>query len=111
MHFFREPARPTDRPGSPRTCGRKNGQVSANTVAEIMAELGLQGRKLPHRRRSLTRQSRRRAKTRGLTGQQSCRTRRPAALLQDRGKHRGAIGVRPGGRGHRAGVRFEEDTH
>ncbi|MEV6841356.1 IS3 family transposase [Streptomyces sp. NPDC051133] len=34
-------------------------QVSENTVAKIMAELGLQGRKPPCRRRSLTRQGRR----------------------------------------------------
>jgi putative transposase len=34
--------------------------VSVNTVAELMAELGLQGRK-PNRRRSLTRQGKRRA--------------------------------------------------
>ena len=32
-----------------------------NTVAEVMAELGLQGRKPPRRRRSLTRQGKRRA--------------------------------------------------
>ncbi|WP_258039777.1 IS3 family transposase [Streptomyces sp. SM1] len=36
-------------------------QVSVNTVAEIMAELGLQGRKPPRRRRSLTRQGKRKA--------------------------------------------------
>ncbi|MFD8692695.1 IS3 family transposase [Streptomyces sp. NPDC059651] len=36
-------------------------QVSQNTVAEIMAELGLQGRKPPRRRRSLTRQGKRKA--------------------------------------------------
>ena len=36
-------------------------QVSVNTVAEIMAALGLQGRKPPRRRRSLTRQGRREA--------------------------------------------------
>lgn len=34
--------------------------MSANTVAEIMAELGLQGRKLP-KRRSLIRQGKREA--------------------------------------------------
>ncbi|MFD5463358.1 IS3 family transposase [Kitasatospora sp. NPDC127059] len=34
-------------------------QVSENTVAEIMADLGLQGRKPPRRRRSLTRQGKR----------------------------------------------------
>jgi putative transposase len=36
-------------------------QVSVNTVADIMADLGLQGRRPPRRRRSLTRQGRRRA--------------------------------------------------
>ncbi|WP_317621353.1 IS3 family transposase [Streptomyces sp. CBMA123] len=36
-------------------------QVSENTVAKIMAELALQGRKPPRRRRSLTRQGRRKA--------------------------------------------------
>jgi putative transposase len=35
--------------------------VSVNTVAEIMAELGLQGRKPPRRRKSLTRQGKREA--------------------------------------------------
>jgi len=41
-------------------------KVSVNTVAEVMAELGLQGRK-PPRRRSLTRQGRRKA-ARDLVG-------------------------------------------
>jgi transposase InsO family protein len=36
-------------------------QVSVNTVAEIMADLGLQGRRPPRRRRSLTRQGKHRA--------------------------------------------------
>ncbi|MEU2898133.1 IS3 family transposase [Streptomyces sp. NPDC006967] len=36
-------------------------RVSVNTVAEVVAELGLQGRKPPERRRSATRQGRRRA--------------------------------------------------
>jgi hypothetical protein len=36
-------------------------QVSVNTVAEIMADLGLQGREPPRKRRSLTRQGKRRA--------------------------------------------------
>ncbi|MFI9779200.1 IS3 family transposase [Streptomyces sp. NPDC051956] len=34
-------------------------QVSQNTVAEMQAELGLQGRKPPRRRRSLTRPGKR----------------------------------------------------
>ena len=44
--------------GSPRITldlWEEGWQVSQNTVAEIMAELGLQGRKPPRRRRSLTR--------------------------------------------------------
>ncbi|MFF3871766.1 IS3 family transposase [Streptomyces sp. NPDC001978] len=43
--------------GSPRITldlWEEGWQVSQNTVAEIMAELGLQGRKPPRRRRSLT---------------------------------------------------------
>jgi transposase InsO family protein len=36
-------------------------QVSVNTVAEVMADLGLQGRKPPRRRHSLTRRGKRRA--------------------------------------------------
>ncbi|MFI6063459.1 IS3 family transposase [Streptomyces sp. NPDC051286] len=36
-------------------------QVSQNTVADVMAELGLQGRRPPRRRRSLTRQGKRKA--------------------------------------------------
>ncbi|MFI9081652.1 IS3 family transposase [Streptomyces sioyaensis] len=36
-------------------------QVSQNTVAQIMADLGLQGRKPPRRRKNLTRQGRRKA--------------------------------------------------
>ncbi|MFF3404557.1 IS3 family transposase [Streptomyces sp. NPDC002659] len=36
-------------------------QVSVNTVAQIMAELGLQGRKPPHRRKNLTRPGKRKA--------------------------------------------------
>ncbi|MEU9632646.1 IS3 family transposase [Streptomyces luteogriseus] len=50
--------------GSPRITldlWEEGWQVSVNTVAEIMAELGLQGRKPPRRRKSLTRQGKRRA--------------------------------------------------
>ncbi|MDI3390627.1 IS3 family transposase [Streptomyces sp. B-S-A8] len=50
--------------GSPRITldlWEEGWQVSQNTVAEIMAELGLQGRKPPRRRRSLTRQGTRKA--------------------------------------------------
>jgi putative transposase len=48
--------------GSPRITldlWEEDWQVSQNTVAEIMAELGLQGRKAPRRRRSLTRPGKR----------------------------------------------------
>ncbi|MFI1338309.1 IS3 family transposase [Streptomyces sp. NPDC020845] len=50
--------------GSPRITldlWEEGWQVSQNTVAEIMAELGLQGRKPPRRRRSLTRPGKRKA--------------------------------------------------
>jgi len=60
-YFFR---RSGDTYGSPRITldlWAEGWQVSVNTVAEIMAELGLQGRKPPRRRRSLTRQGKRRA--------------------------------------------------
>ncbi|MGJ3558507.1 IS3 family transposase [Streptomyces sp. INA 01156] len=48
--------------GSPRITldpWEEGWQVSQNTIAEIMAELGLQGRKPPRRRRSLTRPGKR----------------------------------------------------
>ncbi|WP_380531884.1 IS3 family transposase [Streptacidiphilus cavernicola] len=60
-HFFRESG---DTYGSPRITldlWAEGWQVSVNTVAEIMADLGLQGRRPPRRRHSLTRQGRRRA--------------------------------------------------
>jgi putative transposase len=50
--------------GSPRITldlWEEGWQVSVNTVAEIMTELGLQGRKPPRRRKSLTRQGKRKA--------------------------------------------------
>ncbi|MDC2952732.1 IS3 family transposase [Streptomyces heilongjiangensis] len=50
--------------GSPRITldlWEEGWQVSQNTVAEIMAELGLQGRTPPRRRRSLTRPGKRKA--------------------------------------------------
>ncbi|MGW1554805.1 IS3 family transposase [Streptomyces sp. NPDC002346] len=59
--FFRESG---DTYGSPRVTldlWAEGWQVSVNTVAEIMADLGLQGRKPPRGRRSLTRQGKRRA--------------------------------------------------
>lgn len=60
-HFFRESG---DTYGSPRITldlWAEGWQVSVNTVAEVMADLGLQGRKPPRRRRSLTRQGKRHA--------------------------------------------------
>ncbi|MEV0535871.1 IS3 family transposase [Kitasatospora sp. NPDC050463] len=65
-HFFR---RSGSTYGSPRITldlWAEGWKVSVNTVAEIMAELGLQGRK-PPTRRSLTRQGRRKA-ARDLVG-------------------------------------------
>ncbi|WP_371665045.1 IS3 family transposase [Streptomyces sp. NBC_01241] len=50
--------------GSPRITldlWEEGWQVSRNTVADIMAELGLQGRRPPRRRKSLTRQGKRKA--------------------------------------------------
>ncbi|MET9883783.1 IS3 family transposase [Streptomyces sp. NPDC006430] len=50
--------------GSPRITldlWEEGWQVSQNTVADITAELGLQGRRPPRRRRSLTRQGKRKA--------------------------------------------------
>ncbi|WP_443079520.1 IS3 family transposase [Streptomyces sp. NBC_01717] len=61
MHFFRESG---DTYGSPRITldlWAEGWQVSMNTVAEIMADLGSQGRKPPRRRRSLTRQGKSRS--------------------------------------------------
>jgi putative transposase len=60
-HFFHESG---DTYGSPRITldlWAEGWQVSVNTVAEVMADLGLQGRKPPRRRRCLTRQGKRRA--------------------------------------------------
>ncbi|MFE7245161.1 IS3 family transposase [Streptomyces sp. NPDC057580] len=60
-YFFRESG---DTYGSPRVTldlWAEGWQVSVNTVAEIMADPGLQGRRPPRRRRSLTRQGKRRA--------------------------------------------------
>ncbi|MEV7238659.1 IS3 family transposase [Streptomyces sp. NPDC051020] len=60
-HFFRASG---DTSGSPRITldlWAEGWQVSVNTVADIMAYLGPQGRRPPRRRRSLTRQGKRRA--------------------------------------------------
>ncbi|WP_432034355.1 IS3 family transposase [Streptomyces antibioticus] len=61
VHFFRESGETYGSPRITQDLWAENWQVSVNTVAEIMAELGLQGRKPPRRRRSLTRQGKRRA--------------------------------------------------
>ncbi|WP_030689570.1 IS3 family transposase [Streptomyces sp. NRRL B-1347] len=60
-YFFR---RSGNTYGSPRITldlWAEGWKVSVNTVAAIMAELGLQGRKPPRRRRNLTRQGKRKA--------------------------------------------------
>ena len=60
MHFFTESGGTYGSPRITLDLWAEGWQVSVNTVAEIMAELGLQGRK-PTRRRSLTRQGKRKA--------------------------------------------------
>jgi putative transposase len=61
VYFFR---RSGNTYGSPRITldlWSEGWKVSQNTVARLMAELGLQGRKPPRRRRNLTRQGKRKA--------------------------------------------------
>ncbi|MER6557899.1 IS3 family transposase [Streptomyces sp. NPDC001027] len=60
VHFFTESGGTYGSPRITLDLWAEGWQVSVNTVAEIMAELGLQGRK-PPRRRSLTRQGKRKA--------------------------------------------------
>ena len=60
-HFFRESGETYGSPRITLDLWAEGWQVSVNTVAEVMADLGLQGRKPPRRRRSLTRQGKRRA--------------------------------------------------
>jgi transposase InsO family protein len=60
-HFFRESGQTYGSPRITLDLWAEGWKVSVNTVAEIMADLGLQGRKPPRRRRSLTRQGKRRA--------------------------------------------------
>lgn len=60
IHFFTESGGTYGSPRITLDLWAEGWKVSVNTVAEIMAELGLQGRK-PPRRRSLTRQGKRRA--------------------------------------------------
>ncbi|WP_328903441.1 IS3 family transposase [Streptomyces sp. NBC_00441] len=60
IHFFTESGGTYGSPRITLDLWGEGWQVSVNTVAEIMAELGLQGRK-PPRRRSLTRQGKRKA--------------------------------------------------
>ncbi|WP_181009427.1 IS3 family transposase [Streptomyces sp. SM11] len=61
IHFFTESGGTYGSPRITSDLWAENWKVSVNTVAEIMAELGLQGRKPPPRRRSLTRQGKRKA--------------------------------------------------
>ncbi|MFF0041706.1 IS3 family transposase [Streptomyces mirabilis] len=58
-HFFDRSGRTYGSPRITLDLWEEGWQVSENTVAEIMAELGLQGRKPPRRRRSLTRPGKR----------------------------------------------------
>ncbi|MFB7503089.1 IS3 family transposase [Streptomyces broussonetiae] len=58
-HFFDRSGRTYGSPRITVDLWEEGWQVSQNTVAEIMAELGLQGRKPPRRRRSLTRPGKR----------------------------------------------------
>ncbi|MEU5431714.1 IS3 family transposase [Streptomyces olivoreticuli] len=60
-HFFNASGRTYGSPRITLDLWAEGWQVSQNTVAEIMAELGLQGRKPPRRRRNLTRQGKRKA--------------------------------------------------
>ncbi|MEU2718801.1 IS3 family transposase [Streptomyces sp. NPDC007205] len=54
-HFFNASGRTYGSPRITLDLWAEGWQVSQNTVAEIMAALGLQGRKPPRRRKSLTR--------------------------------------------------------
>ncbi|MEU7384858.1 IS3 family transposase [Streptomyces sp. NPDC042207] len=58
-HFFERSGRTYGSPRITLDLWEEGWQVSQNTVAEIMAELGLQGRKPPRRRKCLTRQGKR----------------------------------------------------
>ncbi|MEU6655680.1 IS3 family transposase [Streptomyces sp. NPDC046900] len=58
-HFFNASGRTYGSPRITLDLWAEGWQVSQNTVAEIMAGLGLQGRKPPRRRKSLTRQGKR----------------------------------------------------
>ena len=61
IHFFTESGGAYGSPGITLDLWAEGWQVSVNTVAEIMAEFGPQGRKPPKRRRSPTRQGKRKA--------------------------------------------------
>ncbi|WAX76397.1 IS3 family transposase [Streptomyces sp. KMM 9044] len=61
VYFFRKSGETYGSPRITLDLWAGGWKVSVDTVAEIMAELGLQGRKLPRRRRSLTWQGKRKA--------------------------------------------------
>ncbi|MFI1169528.1 IS3 family transposase [Streptomyces sp. NPDC020801] len=60
-HFFNASGRTYGSPRITLDLWAEGRQVSVSTVAQIMAELGLQGRKPPHGRKSLTRPGKRKA--------------------------------------------------
>ncbi|MFF4410831.1 IS3 family transposase [Streptomyces sp. NPDC001404] len=60
-HFFNASGKTYGSPRITLDLWAAGWQVSQNTVAQIMAELGLQGRKPPRRRKSLTRPGKRKA--------------------------------------------------
>src|SRR5882757_9437872 len=60
-YFFRESGQTYGSPRITLDLWAEGWKVSVNTVAEIMADLGLQGCKPPRRRKSLTRRGKRKA--------------------------------------------------
>ncbi|MGA5135275.1 IS3 family transposase [Streptomyces olivoreticuli] len=60
-HFFNASGRTYGSPRITLDLWAEGWQVSVNTVAQLMAELGLQGRRPPRRRRNLTRPGKRQA--------------------------------------------------
>ncbi|WP_274919586.1 IS3 family transposase [Streptomyces sp. WZ-12] len=60
-HFFNASGNTYGSPRITLDLWAEGWQVSVNTVAQVLAELGLQGRKPPRRRKNLTRQGKRKA--------------------------------------------------